>query len=231
MDDFSESINCLECTNSSKCFQQLIPSELEFINLHKTHIHYRKGEIICKQGAFASYVSHISDGLVKVYLENPGNKNINIRISKTSEFIGLSAVFGDNTYNYSAQALTDSSVCLIDKGSFKKLLHDNGNFSSEVIKSYCEREKQIFMKIRGLTHKQMHGRLADVLLYLSEDNFNDDDIFSYLSRKDIADFAAISTESIVRILTELKKEKIIEMKGKKVEILKKDLLKEISRRG
>jgi len=231
MDSFSESNNCLECKKSSNCFKKLIPSELEFINHNKTQIYYRKGENICKQGAFASYVLYISDGLVKTYLESPGNKNINIKISKTSEFIGLSAIFGDNIYNYSAQALRDSSICLIEKGSFKKLLLNNGNFSSEVIKWYCDKEKQLFNKIKSLGHKQMHGRLADVLLYLCNDEFKEDDIFSLISRKDIADFACISTESTVRLLTELKNEKIIELNGKEIKVLQPKLLKEISWRG
>ena len=67
----SESINCVDCKNSSKCFKKLIPSELEFINQNKTQILYRKGENICKQGAFASYVLYISDGLVKLYHGKP----------------------------------------------------------------------------------------------------------------------------------------------------------------
>jgi CRP/FNR family transcriptional regulator len=231
MDNFSDSVNCIDCKNSSQCFRKLIPSELEFINQHKTQIQYKKGETICKQGAFASYVLYIADGLVKIYLESPGSKNINVKISQTSEFFGLSSIFGDNIYNYSVQALHDSSICLVDKGSFKKLLLNNGNFASEVIKWYCENEKQLFFKIKSLGHKQMHGRLADILLYLCSDAFKEKNIFSYLSRKDIADFSCISTESVVRLLTELKNEKIIEMDGKNIEILQLDLLKEISRRG
>jgi len=231
MDNFSESVNCLDCKKSSNCFKQLIPSELEFINHNKTQIQYRKGENICKQGAFTSHVLYISDGLVKIYLESPGNKYINVKIAKTSEFIGLSSIFGDNIYNYSVQALNDSSICMIEKGSFKKLLLNNGNFGSEVIKWYCDKEKQLFEKINSLGHKQMHGRLADILLYLCDDDFKEVDIFSFISRKDIADFACISTESTVRILTELKNDKIIELNGKHIKILKPGLLKEISWRG
>jgi len=231
MDDFSESVNCLECKRSSKCFKKLIPSELEFINQNKTQIHYGKGENICKQGAFASYVLYIAAGLVKIYLENPGNKNINVKISKTSEFIGLSAIFGDNIYNYSAQALHDSSICLIEKGSFKKLLLYNGNFASEVIKWYCENEKQLFHKIQSLGNKQMHGRLADTLLYLNDDSFAHFDLFLSLLRKDIADFSCISLESTVRLLTEWKNEGIISINGKIINILDKKRLHEISLRG
>jgi len=231
MTDFSESINCLDCTNSSACFKKLIPSELEFINQNKTQILYRKGENICKQSAFASYVLYISNGLVKLYLESPNNKNINVKILKTSEFIGLSSIYGENIYNYSAVALEDSNICLIEKESIRKLLNNNGNFASEIIKWYCTSENQLFNKIKSLGHKQMHGRLADTLLYLSDENFNQEDLFSKLSRQDIADFSCISTESAVRLLAELKNDKIIEVDGKNIKILEKEKLLDISKKG
>ncbi len=231
MNDFTESTNCLDCTKSSACFKKLIPSELEFINQNKTLILYRKGENICKQGAFASYVMHISEGLVKLYLESPNNKNINIKVLRASEFIGLSSVYGENIYNYSAVALEDSSICLIEKESVRKLLNNNGNFASEIIKWYCANEKQLFNKIKSLGHKQMHGRLADTLLYLCDESFNQKDLFSKLSRQDIAEFSCISTESAVRLLAELKNEGIIKLEGKHIRIIDKARLIEISKKG
>jgi CRP/FNR family transcriptional regulator len=231
MNKFSESTNCLNCKKSSKCFKKLIPSELEFISQNKTQIQFRAGETICKQGAFASYVLYITDGLVKIYLESRGNRSINVNISKSYEFIALSTIFGENIHNYSAQALCDSSICLIEKESFKKLLLGNGIFASEIVKWYCDKEKQLFEKIKSIGHKQMHGRLADVLLYLNRVNIDQDNIFIHLTRKDFADFACISMESIVRLLTELKNANIIEIKGKDIKILQMDQLKEISKRG
>lgn len=227
----SESTNCVDCKRSAKCFKKLIPSELEFINQNKTQIFYRKGENICKQGAFASYVLYVSEGLVKLYLESPHNNNINLKILKTSEFIGLSSIYGDNIYNYSTIALKDSTICLIEKDSFRKLLTDNGQFASEIIKWYCENEKQLFNKIQSLGNKQMHGRLADALIYLFNEGFHEEKVFSYLSRKDIAGFAGLSTESTVRLLTELKNDNIIDITGKEITIINPKLLKEISRRG
>lgn len=227
----SESINCLDCKRSAKCFRKLIPSELEFISQNKTQILYRKGENICKQGAFASYVLYISDGLVKLYLESPNNKCTNLKLLNASEFIGLSSIYGDNIYNFSTLALKDSTICLIEKDSFRKLLNANGHFASEIIKWYCENEKHLFKKIQSLSNKQMYGRLADVLLYLDNQDLKKEKIFSSLSRKDIAEFASLSTESTVRLLTELKNDHIIDINGKEIKIVNAELLKKMSKRG
>lgn len=231
MDDFIEISSCIDCSKSSACFKQLIPSELEFINQNKTQIIYRKDENICKEKAYASNVLYIADGLVKLYLESPDNKHINLKILKTSEYIGLSSIYGDNIYHYSAVALVDSTICMINKDSFRKLLIDNGHFASKIIQWYCYKETQLFDRIRSLVHKQMHGRLADTLLYLSDESFDLDILFNSLSRKDIADFACISTESTVRLLTELKNDGVIEMEGKMIKVLDRKRLVEISKRG
>ena len=152
-------------------------------------------------------------------MESPNNKNINLKILKTSEFIGLSSIYGDDIYNYSTLALKDSTICLIEKKSFRKLLMNNGHFASEIIKWYCENEKQLFTKIQSSGNKQMHGRLADTLIYLCDQNLQEDEIFSYLSRKDIAEFAGLSTESTVRLLMELKNNNIIDISGKDIKTL------------
>lgn len=231
MDNFSEIINCVDCKKSACSFKQLIPSELEFISYNKTQILYRQDETICKERAYASNVLFIADGLAKLYLESSNNRRINLKILKTGEFIGLSSIYGDNIYHYSASAMVDSTICMINKTSFRKVLAENGQFASDIIQWYCMNETQLFKKIKSLGHKQMHGRLADTLLYLCSDNFDQEILFSQLTRKDIADFACLSAETTVRLLTELKSEGVIDLKGKVVSIVDKKRLNEISKLG
>jgi len=226
-----DSNNCSNCKIGSNCFKNLVSLELEFINKKKTQITYSKGENICKQGAFASSVLYISNGLVKLYLENNNRKFTNIQILKSGDFLGLSSIFGENIYNYSAIALKDSAICLIDKEGLKKLLENNGPFASSLIKRYCFNENYLFEKFRSISYKQMNGRLADVLLYLSGENLKRENVFSYINRKDIADFACISKESTTMLLTEFKNEGVIDIDGKNITVKKPDMLKIYSKRG
>ncbi|OFY24222.1 MAG: hypothetical protein A2W98_15155 [Bacteroidetes bacterium GWF2_33_38] len=223
--------NCIECKIGSNCFNKLVLAELEFINEKKTQIAYRKGENLCKQGAYASYVLYVASGLVKLYIENTNNKFTNFKILKAGEFIGFASVFGENIYNYSAVAIKDAQICLIEKEGIRNLIESNSAFASEIIKGYSKDENIIIERLKSVSYKQMNGRIADVILYLSSEKFNNEDLYKYITRKDIADFACISNESTVKILAEFKNENIIELEGKNIKILDLEKLKSISRHG
>ena len=189
------------------------------------------GEDVCKQGAFASTIIYVLDGLIKLSIEGPKNKSFILRIVNPAEIIGLSSLFGENTYHFSARTLMDTTICMIEKVSINKLIRENGVFASEIIKWHCHIETQHYKKIQSLTYKQLHGRLADTLIYLSMEDFGIKNVFQYLTRKDLAELSAMSTEGAVRILSEFDKDGIIELKGKDIKILDLDKLIKISKVG
>ena len=84
-----------------------------------------------------------------------------------------------------------------------------------------------FLKI----YKQMNGRMADALLYIDSLKNEKAEIFQLLSRKDLADFAGISTESTVKLLKMFEKDGLIVLNEKDLRIVKYDALREISRKG
>ena len=147
MGKHKESITCKECKKISKCFSKLLPSELDFIDHYKVQITYSMGEDICKQGAFASSIIYVLDGLTKLSIEGPNNKSFILRIVKPTEFIGLSSLFGENTYHYSAKTLKDTTICMIEKDGIIKLVRENDVFASEIIKWHCQIETHHYKKI------------------------------------------------------------------------------------
>lgn len=223
--------NCKTCKKSSKCFQYLYPDELEFINSKKTQISYLKGENIFKQGAFAPYVLYVVDGLVRVFVQVGSNRQLNIRLSKQGDFMAFSSIFGDNVYNYSAVAIRDSTICMIDKSALMQLLIKNADFAMRITTKNCQNEGRYLDIIQNISYKQMRGKLASALLYLSANDFLEEGVFQYLTRQDIADFASITIESTVKFIKEFEKERIIELNGKDIKIINKDKLVEIGRRG
>jgi CRP/FNR family transcriptional regulator len=223
--------DCKECGKSSKCFHYLYPDELEFLSSRKTRITYLKGETIFKQGAFAPSVLYVVDGLVRVFLQTGRAKQLNIRLTKQGEFMAFSSVFGDNVYNCSAVAIKDSTICMIEKTALKQLLTKNADFAMRITSKNCRNEARYLDIIQNTSYKQMRGKLASALLYLSSEEFAEEEVFKYLTRQDIADFASITLESAVKFIKEFEKEGILKLCGKEIKIEDKDMLEGIAIRG
>lgn len=219
------------CDIQAPCFQMLSSEEAELVRSSKTQVLFRKDDNLTKQGAFASYILFIIDGFAKQYLEGDGIKNYNLRIIKPGEFVGLSVVFSENTFNYSSVALTDCHVFLIEKQAISKVIKQNGMFGFNIIKRYCEQNTNLINTVRNLMYKQMNGRMADTLLYIDSLKNEKPEIFQLLSRKDLADFAGISTESAVKLLKTFEKDGLINLKEKDIQIINQNELLEISRKG
>jgi len=230
MNQFIEKTNCFDCKRVSDCFIQKIDDSKEFFEQQKTQINYKKGETIIKEGTYASSIYYVLNGLVKVYLEGP-NKNIMIKLLNSHDFLGLSSLFGDHTYYFSATALSDTTICIMEQGIIHNLLSHSSKFTPEIIKWYCKNYNLMFTKCFDLGLKQLNGKLANSILYLNDDKFKSDDIYSHLSRKDLAELTGMAVESVVRILSEFSDDKIIELKGKRIEILDIEMLRKISRSG
>lgn len=219
------------CDIQAPCFQKLLPEEAEVVRASKTQVLFRKDDNLTKQGAFASYVLFLISGYVKQYLEGDGTRSYNLRIIKPGEFIGLSSVFSGNTFNYSSVSITECQVFLVEKDAIAKVAKENGKFGFQIIKRYCEQNTNLLGTVRSLMYKQMNGRLAETLLYIDTIRADKAEIFQLLSRKDLADFAGISTESTVKLLKIFEKDGLIELHEKDIKLVNHEALAEISRKG
>lgn len=211
--------------------QHLSKEDLDFLEHKKKQLLYLKGENIFKQGAFAPYVMYVQSGLIKVYLQTGHNKQVNLRIAKEGDFLAFSSVFGEDSYTYSAVAIKDAEICMIDKEQLKKLLFKNNEFAMQITSTNYKNEKHLLDVISSISYKQMRGKLATALLYLSEPELIEQNIFEYLTRQDVAEFASITAESAIKFLKEFEKESIVKLDGKNVQILDNEKLNEISRNG
>ncbi len=206
-----------------------LPDAVNELARNKTRITYLKGETLFKQGAFAPYIIFVVRGLVKVYLQTGFDKQMNISLAKTGDFLAFSSIFGEIIHTYSAQALKDSEICMIEKESLKEVLLKNPRFALEVTSKNYRNEAHLLELIKNISYKQMRGKLASGLLYLSQEEFLKENIFEYLTRQDIADFASISTESAIKFLKEFEKEKLIALKGRSIAITDRSKLGQVSK--
>ncbi len=95
-------------------------------NMHGNYVEldYKKGEMLCKQGAFADQIIFIDSGLCKVYKEN-GDKSLIIRFSDAGNFLGLSSLYNESIFHYSASCIVDCKVYALNASVIKKLIKED----------------------------------------------------------------------------------------------------------
>ncbi len=220
-----------DCLNRAPYFQILSPEELEIINKDRYSVRYKAGETILKQGTSATHVLSLIDGIVKIYIEGMDDRNLLLSLQKPWALLGGPGMHTDQKVHYSVTALTDVSICFIDLDNFNKVMTRNCRFANQLIGHISIHSVILFDKMVSLTQKQMHGRMADGLIYLSEAFFETDAFKFYLSRQDIADLTAMSKDSAIRILKDFERDGIISLDGNKLSVLDTPQLHEISLKG
>ncbi len=219
---------CIAENHQGACLQLLSEEERRSFEERTVEVTYRKGDVMVKQGALASHVLFLQEGLVKIYLEGQP-KDLILNILPPGSFLGLTSLFeGNHTFLHSAATYEDSLVRMTDLETMKALIAANPRFASAVIGMLNEATAQLYGRFYCLSRKQSHGRVADVLLCLSERVYGADSFRLGLTRGDLADLTGLTPESVIRILKEFKDEGIIDSRAKDLVIKEKDRLVRIS---
>jgi CRP/FNR family transcriptional regulator len=155
-----------------------------------------------------------------------------LKIMGPGNLIGLSSLNeSESLFQYTASAYQDTVVKFIDISTFKQMIRDNGLFAEKIINILSENANLINNRFFCLTNRQSYGRLADILLCLAGRVFKADKFQLDLTRKEIAELAGMSTESVIRILKKFQDERLIEMNGKVFEIKDSQALQRICNIG
>lgn len=211
--NLSDCANCVICDKRHPLFSTLNDEELSLINSSRFEVAFKSGEILFKQGTPSTHLVCLTSGLVKLYVEGPNDKNLIIKIVTSTEVFGGPGAYVDQRHHYTARAIEDSTACFVDLGKFKDLIRTNSSFAESFINGISRNTVFAHDKLFSLSYKQMHGRLAEALLYLSTEVYRNNPFKMTLSRIDLAELTALSRESVIRILKEFKEEGIVEYNG------------------
>ena len=227
---FNNNISCLECSLQCDIFKALQQTDPGNTNIDSLHVYHNRHEMICKQGANVTHAIYLVKGTAKLYIEGLNNRNIILYIMQPNSYIGLLSFFETPKYYYSVMALEDSQTCMIDLDVVKQLYIKNHDLLISLNHAFGKSVQSIMSKVISLSQKQIRGRVAESLIYMA-DLYGDDQFRMHLTRKELGELSGISEENAVRILTELKNEHIIDVKGREIEILERKLLSKICECG
>jgi len=207
--------------------------EKDFDKLEKASVRltFKKGETILKQGIMPSYIVYLEKGIVKFNYENESGKNLILTIVAAPRILGGANLFYKDNNMFSIIAVEDCEVIMIEAKVLEQVLMDNSKFAMMMFQVASEMFKKSVMNFISLAHKQKEGRIADIMLYLSEEVYQNTSFHLSLTRKEIAEFAGCSTENVIMTLSKWQNEKIIVVDGKLLEIKDIDKMKYLSKIG
>jgi CRP/FNR family transcriptional regulator len=223
--------HCLHCADKSPLFTLLQPEELELMNQGRHQVRYNPGEVIFKQGAPLTHVMSFNQGLAKIQLEGPDGSNVILRMVKPVEFICAMGLYSDNRNQFSLVALKRSSVCYIDKQNFKAVLSENTTFMEAFLKYLEDFQARNLNKLISLHQKHAVGRIAEALLYLTDDVYGQDTFEMDLSTQELAEMASLSRESAFKVLNEFSSQGLLTRNGHGFTIHDKALLRKYCLKG
>jgi CRP/FNR family transcriptional regulator len=227
-ENFVNGNECTGCLRKCEPFLHLSEKELKFINNHRYEAKFKAGEIIFKQGSPASHIVSFSYGLAKMYFEVQNRRDVILSIVQPTMLVGGPGIYFDGRHQYSLSALKDSLVCFIDVNAFKKTIRNNSNFAELMIRDISLKDIRLMQRLVNVSVKQSHGRIAEILLHLSDTIFKNDKFDILLSRQEIADMTGMSKEGAIRILKEFQQKKLIKCDAQIITVLDKKELLEIS---
>ncbi len=223
-------LDCNICDQKLECLMSLAKEQADLLVSKSKTVTFRKGEIICKQGVYASKILYLKKGLVKTYLEHP-DKDVIFCVKPVKSFIGLEALFNNRIYPYSCTVYEDSEFCMFEADAFQQVIEQNGKFAASIIQDLNLWVSRVYERIITLTKKQVAGKLADILICLSERVYVSDDFILTISRKDLSDITQLSQETLSRAIKDFKQDGVIAVEGKNFKIIDKDKLKRYSEIG
>ena len=222
---------CEQCIiRQFNSLKSLTKDELVRIAGCKTSKTVKKGTVLFEEGEHINGVFCIKDGVCKVSKMSDNGRDQIVNLVRKGDLLGERSLINDESSNLKAIAVNDMEICFIPKEEIVRDLENNPKFTMDILKNMASSLKTADNFIVDMAQKTVKQRLAATLLSL-ENKFAKNEkgaLDILLSREDIANIIGTATESAIRLLSEFKKKKLIDLKGKEVFILDSQALKDIS---
>jgi len=212
----------MECTiRRSSIFSNLKNEELEELESLKDSSIYKKGQTIFREGNHPKGVFCMFSGKVKIFKLGSNYKEQIIRLGKEGDLLGYRSLISSDKYRASAASIEESTICFIPREHFFKVLGDDQNLSTKLMKLLCQDLTMAESKMVEMMQKPVRERLAEGLLILKEKYGLMEDgktLNIVMTREDLASFIGTTTETATRVLSDMNNENIITLEKKKIRI-------------
>lgn len=202
-------------------FKKLTESEFAQMNYDKTCSFYKKGSIIYREGSRLTGFYCVTRGIVKIFKTGMDGKEQIIRFAKKGEIIAYRSLLSQELACTTSKVIEEAVLCHIPYQTLIYLIRNNWEFSHHMLQIVCKELREANDFITDIAQKTVRERLAEILLLL-KDSFELDQSKTLqisLTREELANMIGTATESVIRLLSEFKQDKLIELQGRKIKLL------------
>lgn len=181
----------------------------------------RKKQIIYYESDNVTGIYLILSGRVKAVKLSEDGRELVTGMYGPDEYLGIQAMLSGDHYNETAEAVDDTTICLLPKDVVKQLLDTYTDIGQKFIRllssNLIEKEEQLLQ----LAYHSVRKRMAEILIRLAkQQNASESpEVQIRISREDLASMAGMATETVSRTLSDFKDEGIIEKKGSVIDIV------------
>lgn len=179
---------------------------------------YEVGETIYREGAYSAQVYLILKGVVKSYRTEESGKELITALHQPDEFLGFTSFLDNVPYQETATAMEAIELAALNKEVLNDILSKNRKVSLELLNVLSQDLSEIKSQLLQMAYSSVKRKTAQSILHYAKVlNKNPDDIIK-VSRNDLASVAGIATESLIRALSDFKKNGLIAVKGRDIQI-------------
>ena len=210
---YSDQVQCFDCPAriSDLCIG-LSDSSLPALYEQSTHLNLEKGETLFLSDQPSEHIFNVREGTMTLYRMGAGGQRQILGFLFTGDLLGITP---DASYNVSAQAGTDVSLCRWSKDKFDDFLVLYPAMAQQYRLITSKLLAQSLNLAFALGQLKAEQRLAGFLLHISQRQARIGGIPGFttlpMSRMDIADYLGLTIETVSRGLTRLSKKKFISL--------------------
>ena len=180
---------------------------------------YKKGELIFSEGDPGDGFYIVAEGQTKVFKTSSEGKEQILHIFGPGEPIGEVAVFAGIPFPANAQALAKSSLLFFPREAFTKLIAREPSLAMKLLAVLSKRLRQFTVQIENLSLKEVPGRIAGHLLFLSREQENRGEVELTISKGQLASLLGTIPETLSRIQGRMATEGLIAVSGRRITLL------------
>jgi CRP-like cAMP-binding protein len=192
----------------------------------KQILKFNKGGIIFEDGEVPSGIFFLNKGTAKLSKQGVYGKDQILRFIKEGDLIGYRSLLCGEDFQAKAEAMTEVEATFLPSTLFLQLLEVAPKFSFVMLQKIAFELGESSNTVTFLAQKTVRERLAEILLLLEQKLGTDPEGFIKISltREEIANIIGTATESAIRLISEFKQDKLIEVEGRNIKILNHEKL-------